>query len=258
MRRALNGVHLLYRRFVRGDRAAGAALTVTVGRLLYPGLYVHDPRLEWMEDADFRRFADRFAYERGTQAHRRWSLLQLARIARRVPGDTAECGVYAGSTSWLICATNRGLDRVHHGFDSFEGLSAPGPSDGSAWSHHELAISEAVAQAELQEFGDAVRLYRGWIPERFDEVADRLFALVHLDVDLKQPTLDSLEFFYDRMPDGAILVCDDYGFTNCPGVTSAADEFLADRPEKIISSPVGGGFFVKGLEVAPRATLFPS
>lgn len=29
-----------------------------------------------------------------------------------------------------------------------------------------------------------IRLYHGWIPEKFDEVANRTFSYVHIDVDL--------------------------------------------------------------------------
>ena len=35
-------------------------------------------------------------------------------------------------------------------------------------------------------------LMKGWIPTRFQEVADRHFAFVHIDVDLYEPTRDSL------------------------------------------------------------------
>ena len=35
------------------------------------------------------------------------------------------------------------------------------------------------------------KLYRGWIPERFKEVADLRFSLVHIDVDLYRPTLEA-------------------------------------------------------------------
>jgi hypothetical protein len=86
----------------------------------------------------------------------------------------------------------------------------------------------------------------GWIPERFPEVADRRFAFVHIDVDLEQPTRDSIEFFYPRMNKGGIILCDDYGFTTCPGATSTIDAYLLDKPEKMLSMCCGGGFLIAG------------
>ena len=70
------------------------------------------------------------------------------------------------------------------------------------------------------------------------------FSFVHLDVDLYQPTMDSLEFFYGRMNPCSIILCDDYGFVTCPGAKKAMDSFFADKPEEIVSLPTGQGFVV--------------
>jgi O-methyltransferase len=70
------------------------------------------------------------------------------------------------------------------------------------------------------------------------------FSFVHLDVDLYQPTMDSLEFFYGKMSPGNIILCDDYGFVTCPGAKKAMDSFFADKPEEIVSLPTGQGFVV--------------
>ena len=63
----------------------------------------------------------------------------------------------------------------------------------------------------------------------------------------------SIAFFYPRLSKGGILLCDDYGFTSCPGATTAIDKFLSDKPEKMISLDSGGGFFIKGTAIASEA-----
>ena len=77
------------------------------------------------------------------------------------------------------------------------------------------------------------------------------FAFVHIDVDLYEPTKDSLEFFYPLLSPGGVLLCDDYGSTRCPGALKACDEFLADKPEKMIATSAGSGFFIKGTLTQP-------
>src|SRR5688572_31529904 len=47
-------------------------------------------------------------------------------------------------------------------------------------------------------------------------------TLFRSDVDVYQPTRDSLEYFYPRLVTGGILVCDDYGW---PGARKAVDDF---------------------------------
>jgi hypothetical protein len=136
-------------------------------------------------------------------------------------------------------------------FDSFEGLSQPSRDDGTYWKGGELAVSVDAVRANLSEF-DRVRFYKGWIPQRFKDLEGQQFSFVHIDVDLYQPTYDSLAFFYPRLVPGGIIVCDDFGFGTCPGATRACNEFLDGCAEKMISLADGGGFLIKGI-LASRA-----
>ena len=182
---------------------------------------------------------------------------QLLRLTDQVPGDTAECGVYLGASSYLICSftARSALPKDHHLFDSFEGLSAPTPHDGSNWQANDLQIDFGETAWRLSKFQN-VHFYKGWIPDRFNEVADRRFSFLHIDVDLYEPTRDSIAFFYPRMNPGGVIICDDYGIDTCPGATKAIDDYLRDQPEKMVALSDGGGFLIKAIPTseftAPR------
>jgi O-methyltransferase len=218
------------------------------GRVLFPEYRFGWPQIAWWRNADFNRYLDRFEERQGFNTGRRWIVYQLTRLVAQVPGDTAECGVFKGAGSYLIGKALGGTKdqaRTHFVFDSFEGLSAPSAEDGAAWKKGDMTFGmEGVRQALASV--PNVRLCRGWIPAPFAEAEGSRFAFVHIDVDLHDPTHDSLAFFYPRMNAGGIIVCDDYGFTTCPGATQAVDEYLADKPERMIALPAGGGFLVKG------------
>ena len=109
---------------------------------------------------------------------------------------------------------------------------------------------ETVFKPKMKRI-EAVKLYKGWIPSRFSDVDGNVFSFVHVDVDLYEPTLESVRFFYDRLSTGGVFVCDDYGFITCPGATAAIEEFLLSKPEKMVSLPGGGGFFIKGCVTSP-------
>lgn len=175
---------------------------------------------------------------------RKFFLRELLRLADGVEGDTAECGVFQGASSALICQHNLGKPRRHHLFDSFEGLSQPRDIDGSHWQPNDLSCSEEQVRFNLSGF-DSIMFHKGWIPEGFSDVNEASFSFVHIDVDLYDPTLDSLRFFYPRLLVGGIIVCDDYGFLTCPGARRAMDEFFVGKPEAIIQSPSGQAFVVK-------------
>jgi O-methyltransferase len=226
----------------------------SVGRIVLPEYRFRWPQIAWWHNADFNAYLQRFKEIDGMNTDHRWMLGQLMRLTEDVPGDTAECGVFEGAGSYLICTLNRMVSqqhRIHHVFDSFEGLSSPEPVDGSHWTKGDLACGEEVVSENLREFAGAVVLHKGWIPERFPDIQERRFSFVHIDVDLYQPTLDSVRFFYPRMNAGGVIVCDDYGFTSCPGATQAIDAYLADKPEKMLSLSCGAGFLIKGCPTAP-------
>ncbi len=207
------------------------------------------PQMAWWQDRDFNAYLIRFGEEAGNNTDRRYAVAQLLRLVERVPGDTAEVGVYQGAMSWLMLQSGQGR-RHHHIFDSFEGLSAPHQLDGAQWHGGALACAEDVVQHNLAAFAGAFSTYKGWVPARFGEVAHLGFSFVHIDVDLYEPTRDAMAFFYPRMSPGGIIVCDDYNFTSCPGATRAVDEFLAACPERMVGLSGGGGFMIKGTATA--------
>lgn len=222
---------------------AGWTLLVWLGARLCPSYVITDYGKLWFEDETFLAEYRRLVPGTGRSADRKYFLRSLLRLADGLPGDTAECGVYEGASSWFVCDHFRGSGKAHHAFDSFAGLSEPAHVDGCYWQRGDLTTVEARARATLAGF-DA-RIYPGWIPARFAEVGNRRFCFVHVDVDLYGPTKASLEFFYPRLVPGGIIVCDDYGFVTCPGATRAMDEFMAGRPEPIVCSPTGQAFVVK-------------
>lgn len=232
-------------------------LLVKLGSLVYKQYPFKWSQLDWLKDSSFKEYLAKFGEERGFNKERRWTVQQLMRLIDAVPGDTAECGAFEGAGSYLICRANAAspqFKRVHHVFDSFEGLSAPATIDGAYWAKGDMARGEDVVRRNLAEF-DAYELHKGWIPERFVDVKEKRFAFVHIDVDLYQPTLDSLSFFYERMNPGGIILCDDYGFTTCLGATKAVNDQLSDKPEKMIALPDGGGFLIKGVPTSSHGAL---
>lgn len=183
---------------------------------------------------------------------RRFQLMRFAESVAKISGSTAECGVYRGIGSAMICQTLKATyasHERHFGFDSFAGVSAPDDNDKLAngnvgWVKGQLTTSFEATAAMLSEFAFC-QLVQGWIPETFPVAADQRFRLVHIDVDLYEPTLASLQFFYPRLNAGGVIVLDDHGFANCPGARRAALEYFADKSDTVIDLTTGQGFILK-------------
>jgi O-methyltransferase len=211
------------------------------------GYEVYKPHLSWLADPGYKSIlqtVENLGID-GIANDRCYTLLDLARRTRPVAGEIAECGVRYGKSSHFILGGSGGeSSKEFHIFDSFAGLSAPTAADldrsgKTVWSQGQLEAGEDVVRDNLRAWSNRVFLHKGWIPERFSEVADKRFSFVHVDVDLHEPTRDSFEFFYPRMAKGGVMVCDDYGFLSCPGATRAVDEFFADKPEAVLSLTTG-------------------
>jgi hypothetical protein len=185
-------------------------------------------------------------------------LAQLAAAAcRRFPDlDFVECGCWRGHSTVMLSTILRrnGFRGTLHVFDSFEGLSDYTDEDRSAFvtTPKEEARMKAWFKSDpthvaklTKEFG-FVRLYPGWIPSRFLDVSKRRFAFLSVDVDLYEPTKDSLSFFLPRLVDGGHMFFDDYGYTNFPGARKAVDEiFAVTPPSQFFHMPYGSAIAIK-------------
>jgi O-methyltransferase len=209
-------------------------------------LHVYPHHLYWTLPGELCELEARWGDTPGISLDRCQVLYSIAHniAARRLPGDTAECGVRYGKSSYFVMSALNDRNRPHHLCDSFEGLSTPGDADAEtvarrdAWRAGDLAADEAIVHEKLKDFPQC-RFHRGWIPDCFVGLEERRFAFVHIDVDLFEPTLAAFEFFYPRLVPGAVMVCDDYGFASCPGARRAVDEYFAGRADVPIELPSG-------------------
>lgn len=220
---------------------AAEALAMAV----YPKYKFSEYARIFLEDEDFLAYYKKFMDVGNWHSlDRKYTLDQLLKLTLHLEGDLVECGTYKGASAFLMCKAHRDSGRVVHLFDSFEGLSAPDHRDGAYWVQGALTMPEQTLHETLAEFHN-YETYKGWIPERFSEVANLKFSFLHIDVDLYQPTWDSLAFFYDKIVPGGVILMDDYGFKTCPGAKSAVDEFFLGRAEQIVMLPTGQAFTVK-------------
>ena len=219
-------------------------LLYRIQRSLLPEFVIADHGRIMLEDDTFRTTFEKFSGDNWTSFERKWNLKEFLRLTRQVEGDYAECGVYRGGSAALLCSAGGAWNKHVHLFDSFEGLSEPLESESHHWSAGDLTVSQELLESNLAEF-DNYTVYPGWIPGRFSDVADRKFSFVHVDVDLEEPTRDSIEFFFPRMSQGAVLLMDDHGYTTCPGARKAALDYFESNNEEVLDLATGQGLVVK-------------
>ncbi|CAM5771655.1 TylF/MycF/NovP-related O-methyltransferase [Bosea minatitlanensis] len=217
----------------------------TLSTAIYPKYKFSEYGRLFLEDREFISYYEHIMDPGNWHSFdRKYTLRELLRLVEHLDGDMAECGAYKGASAYLMCKAAESTPSLVHLFDSFEGLADPLPVDGSYWQRGSLTTPESALHATLEGLSN-YRTYKGWIPDRFGEIADRQMRFVHIDVDLYEATLSSLNFFYPNLVPGGIFLLDDYGFSSCPGAKQAADEFFAAKPEQIAMLPTGQAIIVK-------------
>jgi O-methyltransferase len=165
-------------------------------------------------------------------------------IDEGVPGDWVETGVWRGGASIFAraCLAAYGdTERVVWLADSFEGLPKPTlPQDetGGAemlWSYDELAVGVDTVRRNFERYGlldERVRFLVGWFADTLPDAAIDEIAILRLDGDLYESTMDAL-VLYDKVSSGGFVIVDDYQVI--PACSQAIDDFRRDRE---ITAPI--------------------
>jgi hypothetical protein len=147
---------------------------------------------------------------------------------RKIPGATAELGVFRGGVSKLIATMLP--DRAHYCFDTFTGIPNAAP-DIDGHTNGDFSTNFDEVQAFLNDAN--IVFCAGVFPQTTQNLQDITYALVHIDADTYQSTVDALNYFYPRLAPGGFMLFDDYEWQHCHGVKKALLEFLADKPETV-------------------------
>ncbi len=168
-------------------------------------------------------------------------MLACDAIERGLPGDFAECGVYAGAECAVMARAimdcegwhasddinepkkwfyQEGSRRVHL-FDSFQGIPQPGPEDHELTQAGNPAGDASCPMADVQKnmraFGipDELLVYHpGWFEDTMPGFSTPL-AILRLDGDLYTSTKTTLQHMYPMLARTGWLIVDDYPLSGC-------------------------------------------
>ena len=158
-------------------------------------------------------------------------------LARNVPGDLMETGIWRGGSVIFMRAVLEAYevhDRVVWAADSFCGLPPPNvekfPADEGDphYTFDYLRVPLETVQANFRKFGlldNQVRFIEGFFSETLPKAPIEKLALLRLDGDMYEATYVALENLYPKLSPGGIVILDDYGVL--PRSAKAAEDFRA-------------------------------
>jgi hypothetical protein len=170
----------------------------------------------------------------------------------RLGGDFVECGVNTGLYSLAICDYfdfNR-TGRVFWLFDTFRGIPPEQISDRERRlgreQENELWYSECyeIARRNFADFPGA-RLVRGMVPDTLPSAHVDKVAYLSLDMNIAEPEIAALEYFWDKLVPGAPIVSDDYAWSAHRPQKDAMDTFAERHGVSFLTLPTGQGLLVR-------------
>jgi O-methyltransferase len=143
-------------------------------------------------------------------------------ITEGTPGDLLEAGVWRGGSAIFMRGVLKAhdcRDRIVWLADSFQGLPSPNPAYPADrdlhFEHYSyLAVAEDEVRANFERYGmldEQVRFIPGWFQDSLLDAPITQLAVLRVDGDLYQSTMEVLEALYPKLAVGGFCIIDDYG-----------------------------------------------
>jgi hypothetical protein len=206
------------------------------------------------------------AYQRGVQAAKGhdyqwyWRIhisLWAASTAIKLPGDFVECGVNRGFLSSAIMQKHDWdtQDRLFYLLDTYQGIDEKYLTkleiEGGVSERNRTDILTGFYTKNLQEVEanfaewNNKRIVVGSIPDTLPEIKSDKIAFLHIDLNCTEPEVAAIEYLWDKLVIGAVVVLDDYAFNGFYPQKIGMDNWAAAHKVAIASLPTGQGLIIK-------------
>jgi O-methyltransferase len=243
------------------EKAAKLGKALDTIREVYPGrAYAADmliaigKNMAFMSDPRFRKsfYSTTRTDQEKSLAWRTHVLAWGANHALNVPGDFVECGVFRGFCSSVLC---KFLDfakvaKTFYLYDTFTGLpeETSTAEERETWNraYRQLDLSHLLEDVTkvFEEYPN-VKIVPGIVPHSFEGAAPERIAFLHIDMNSARAEMLALEYLFDRVSPGGIIVFDDYGWVGNRAQAEVERAFLAERGHLVLEVPTGQGVVIK-------------
>jgi hypothetical protein len=175
-------------------------------------------------------------------------------------GDFVECGVNRGFLASAIMDYLNwdSLGKHFYLLDTFRGLderfvSSADRASGAVEKNQKSLTSGFYVQgieevrANFSQWKN-VSLIEGSIPETLPQIRAKKIAYLHLDMNCSMPEIATIQFVWERLVPGAVVLLDDYAYYGYFSQKLAMDQFAQEKGIKILSLPTGQGLVMKPLD----------
>ena len=178
-----------------------------------------------------------------------WSARYAATATKCPVKNLVECGVCDGlSMHFAMNALKmRQVEFKSFLYDAWEAMRSEYLLASEKWClGHYAYLSIESTKRNLTAFDKECNFIKGFIPDSFAGASNRdEVDWLHIDLNSSLPTARALEFFFDRIPAGGLVLLDDYAWQSFYDTKLAVDEFFAGKKGGLLHLPTGQAIFFK-------------
>ncbi|PTM40352.1 macrocin-O-methyltransferase TylF [Bosea sp. 124] len=168
---------------------------------------------------------------------------------RQLAGDFVECGTNTGIMSLAICdyidfnATKKNF----YLFDTYEGIPLEQITEAESHALQQNAAYRDCFDIAKKNFSPYPRanLVKGKVPDTLSVPDIDKVCYLMIDMNIAAPERAALEFFWDKIVPGGIVLFDDYGWAGYEAQKEAHDKFAMTKGLQIFNLPTSQGMLIK-------------
>lgn len=171
--------------------------------------------------------------------------------AKHLDGDFVDCGVNTGIFSRAIInyIDFNKTGKKYYLLDTFDGLDKRFSSEEEMKRNKLMGYEKEGSVYDLvkKNFADFnVEIVKGAVPATLPLVKSDKICFLSVDMNCVQPEVDALEFFWDKMVSGGLIILDDYGYANSTNDQKEAhDRFAKSKGVQVLTLPTCQGLIIK-------------
>ncbi|MDP2705008.1 MAG: TylF/MycF/NovP-related O-methyltransferase [bacterium] len=168
--------------------------------------------------------------------------------AKNIPGDFIDCGVNTGfcPRSLMHYIGFKKLNKRYFLLDTFSGLDPKYSTEKELIGNKFYSTQTGLYEKVKKTFsGFNVSIIKGSVPDTLSQVKTPAICFLHLDMNAAAPELAALDFFWEKISKGGIVLFDDYGFKEHADQKKTQDVWAKKHNVEILSLPTGQGLLIK-------------
>lgn len=239
------GIHLIKRTKYKGST------TFSINNLQYEVITPSANYAPWKEDHEFMDIYLEVKKNTLVDIYRCYELWNLTEQIFRLNPNASfiEVGVWRGGTAAVIAKKLSTLQANVDFYlaDTFQGVQKSSEKDTFYFNGEHKDTSKEIVEKIISGKYTNCKILKGIFPnETSNSIStDKIFGFCHIDVDVYDSAKGIVDWIWDKLIIGGIIIFDDYGFHTCDGVTKFVNEIKIHKNNLSLYNLNGHAILIK-------------